>query len=103
VLVSPLGEAASDCGSSHCIFIYEPEAGRRRLPLKVLAQLYGLAPAEARLTNELFVGKSVQHAAGELGITRNTARSTLKRIFGKCSVSSQAELLQLLSLGPRTL
>jgi DNA-binding CsgD family transcriptional regulator len=103
VLVSPLDDPSAEDGPSHCIFIYEPDAGRRRLPLKVLAQLYGLAPAEARFTNELFVGKSVQQAAGEVGVTGNTARSTLKRIFAKCSVSSQAELLQLLALGPRTL
>jgi DNA-binding CsgD family transcriptional regulator len=101
VLVTPL-ESGAD-GPSHCVFVYEPEAGRCALPTKVLAQLYGLTPGEARLTNELFLGKSLGDAAGAAGITENTARSKLKRIFGKCGVGSQAELLQLLSLGPRTL
>lgn len=84
------------------VFVYEPDNGQRRLPGKVLAALYGLSPSEARLANELFVGRSVQEAAAALDITVNTARSTLKRIFGKCAVGSQAELLQLLALGPRT-
>jgi DNA-binding CsgD family transcriptional regulator len=101
VLVSPL--EAAEGAASLCVFIYEPEAGRRALPVKVLRQLYGLTPGEARLTNELFVGKSLADAATATGVTVNTARSRLKRIFGKCSVGSQAELLQLLSLGPRTL
>ena len=101
VLVSPLEPAEG--AVSLCVFIYEPQGGRRALPVKVLRQLYGLTPGEARLTNELFVGKSLADAANATGVTINTARSRLKRIFGKCSVGSQAELLQLLSLGPRTL
>jgi DNA-binding CsgD family transcriptional regulator len=103
VLVSPLDLGVETEGPSHCVFIYEPDAGRRELPNKVLAQLYGLTAGEARLTNQLFVGNSLRVAATALGITTNTARSQLKRIFNKCSVGSQAELLQLLSLGPRTL
>lgn len=102
VLVSAL-DAQDDAGCVHCVFIYEPEAGHRPLPAKVLAQLYGLTPAEARLVNSLFVGMSLRAAAAQAGITLNTAKSTLKKVFAKCSVGSQAELLQLLALGPRTL
>jgi DNA-binding CsgD family transcriptional regulator len=102
VLVSPINGGEPE-NPTHCVFIYEPDAGRLELPKKVLAQLYGLTPGEARLTNELFVGKSLQDAATALSITASTARTVLKRIFSKCSVASQAELLQLLSLGPRTL
>jgi len=85
------------------VFVYEPHAGRQRLPPKVLAALYGLCPSEARLANELFAGRSVKEAAAALDITVNTARSNLKHIFAKCAVGSQAELLQLLALGPRTI
>jgi DNA-binding CsgD family transcriptional regulator len=101
VLVSLLELVAE--GPSYCVFIYEPDAGRRELPTPVLAELYGLTPSEARLTNELFLGKTLTDAADCAGITISTARSMLKKIFGKCSVRSQAALLQLLSLGPRTL
>ena len=53
--------------------------------------------------NALFVGMSLRTAAGQAGITLNTAKSTLKKVFAKCAVGSQAGLLQLLALGPRTL
>lgn len=101
VLVSALETGQSAAAFS--VFVYEPHAGRQRLPPKVLAALYGLCPSEARLANELFAGRSVQQAAAALDITANTARSTLKHIFAKCAVGSQAELLQLLALGPRTI
>jgi len=59
--------------------------------------------AEARLTGQLFMGQSLVQAARSLGVTSNTAKSTLKRVFAKCAVGSQTELVQLLALGPRTL
>ena len=85
------------------MFIYEPAGGPRKLPERLLRQLYGLTPGEARLANQLFVGDSLVEAAAHLGISINTAKATLKRVFGRCSVGSQTELVQLLSLGPRTL
>jgi len=77
--------------------------GPRRLPEPLLRQLYGLTAAEARLTGQLFMGQSLVQAARSLGVTSNTAKSTLKRVFAKCAVGSQTELVQLLALGPRTL
>ena len=102
VLVSPLGPRA---GRSHgyCVFIYEPSGGHRPVPVVVLQQLYGLTTAEARLANALFSGQSLVESASASGIRLNTAKSVLKRIFTKCEVSSQSELMLLLSLGPRTL
>ena len=63
----------------------------------------GLTPAEARLANALFGGQSLTESAKTSGISVNTAKSMLKRIFTKCAVHSQPELLLLLSLGPRTM
>jgi DNA-binding CsgD family transcriptional regulator len=98
VLVSRLGQ-----GAGYSVFVYEPNGGQRPLPVGVLRSLYGLTPAEANLTNELFVGKTLEQAAQARGISINTAKYTLKSVFSKCEVSSRAELLLLLSLGPRTL
>lgn len=90
-------------GAGYCVFVYEPNGGHRPVPVTILRQLYGLTPAEVRLTNELFGGRSLAEAAVASGISINTAKSVLKRIFVKCAVGSQTELLLLLSLGPRTL
>jgi DNA-binding CsgD family transcriptional regulator len=99
VLVSPI-ELRDEPGG-FCVFIHEPPGKQRPVPTQVLRQLYGLTAAEARLVNALYVGQSLQSAAGTGGISRNTAKTVLKRVFVKCEVGSQAELLQLLSLGPR--
>lgn len=104
VLVSELESGGPDEQAvSNSVFVYEPTGGPRRLPEPLLRQLYGLTAAEARLTGRLFMGQSLVQAARSLGVTSNTAKSTLKRVFAKCAVGSQAELVQLLSLGPRTL
>lgn len=100
-LLSPL--ESQDGAGGFCVFIHEPLGKQRPVPAQVLRQLYGLTAAEARLVNALYVGQSLQSAAGTGGISLNTAKSVLKRVFVKCEVGTQAELLQLLSLGPRTL
>ena len=101
VLVSPL--ESQDGPGGFCVFIHEPPGKQRPVPAQVLRQLYGLTASEARLANALYVGQSLRSAAGTVGISHNTAKSVLKRVFVKCEVGSQAELLQMLALGPRTL
>jgi len=66
----------------------------------VFARLYGLTAAEACLAGLLASGRSVQEAADELGITCNTVRWTLKRVFAKTGTTRQAELVRLLLTGP---
>ena len=99
-LVSPL--ESPDGAGGFCVFVHEPLGKQRPVPAQVLRQLYGLTAAEARLVNALYVGQSLQSAAGTGGISHNTAKTVLKRVFLKCEVGTQAELLQLLALGPRT-
>lgn len=101
VLVSPL--ELQDASGGFCVFIHEPLGKQRPVPTPILRELYGLTVGEARLVNALYVGQSLQSAAGTGGIAHNTAKSVLKRVFVKCEVGTQAELLQMLSLGPRTL
>jgi DNA-binding CsgD family transcriptional regulator len=45
--------------------------------------------------HKLLAGRSLAEAASELGITANTARSHLDRIFSKTAVTRQAELITL--------
>jgi DNA-binding CsgD family transcriptional regulator len=99
VLVTPLEGPEASAG--FCVFIHEPLGRQRPVPVQVLKELYGLTAAEARLVNSLYVGQSLQSAAATGGISLNTAKTVLKHVFVKCEVSSQAELLQLLALGPR--
>jgi DNA-binding CsgD family transcriptional regulator len=82
-------------------FLYEPHASRA-VSTRILVQLYGLSAAEARLASKLFQCCSLQETARSLNISLGTAKTHLKHIFAKCEVRSQAELLQLLALGPRS-
>jgi DNA-binding CsgD family transcriptional regulator len=63
----------------------------------VLAETFGLSPAEARLASRMAGGISLEEAAGELAITRETARNQLKSIFAKTGTHRQGELVALLA------
>lgn len=101
-LTVPAGVVAGRGARQHVLMIYEPHAGRH-VPKRILQELYGLSDAEADLVAYLFEGESLETAAGRLHISLNTAKTHLQHVFRKCDVHSQGELLQLLSLGPRTL
>lgn len=63
------------------------------------AAAFNLTPGEARLAGLIGDGLGILDAAEALGITRNTARTHLKRIYAKCGVHSQTDLVRLLSRG----
>lgn len=64
-----------------------------------LKRLYGLTGAEAGLALQLMAGRTVDEAAQELGVSRNTARCQIRAIFAKTGVTRQAELLRVLLSG----
>ena len=70
----------------------EPAASDARL----LAIVFGLTPAEAKLAAHIALGIGIDGAAAVLRIARETARSQLKAVFLKTDVRSQPELLALL-------
>ena len=101
VVVVPLHikrEALGERGPIAAIFVTDPDT-----PLdsneQHLRELYALTAGEARLASCLLQGKSVEEAAAAMGITVNTARAYLKRIYNKTGVRRQPELMRLLLLG----
>ncbi|HEY8518170.1 MAG TPA: helix-turn-helix transcriptional regulator [Candidatus Binatia bacterium] len=97
VLVSPLrirsSELAIDPPRAIAILI-DPEqklAGAEEL----LAQLYGLTPAEASIARLLADGHSVSEICDQLQGTANTTRTYIKRLFSKTGTRSQAGLVRL--------
>jgi DNA-binding CsgD family transcriptional regulator len=85
-------------GPIAAIFVTDPD-----IPLasneQHMRELYALTAGEARLASCLLQGKSVDEAAAAMGITVNTARAYLKRIYNKTGVRRQPELVRLLLLG----
>jgi len=102
VLVTPLDGRMSSEGGPGIWLVFVSEIGSEKsIDIQVLAQLYGLTRAESQLAVCLFAGRTLEEAARMLDISINTAKTHLRQVFQKCGVQSQANLLQLLALGPR--
>jgi DNA-binding CsgD family transcriptional regulator len=64
-------------------------------------EVYGLSPAQVRLAHAIVEGYDLAAASGRLGVSVNTLRTQLQRIFDKTGVRSQAALIRkLLSAEP---
>ena len=77
------------------VFISDPERHTAMAPA-ALAKLFGLTPAEAAFAVLLGDGLTLDEAAHELSIARNTARAHLRSIFAKTGVSRQTMLVRLI-------
>jgi DNA-binding CsgD family transcriptional regulator len=63
----------------------------------IVRDLLGLTLGESRVAALVGAGVPPREAADKLGITEETARTTLKRVFAKVGVSRQSELATLLT------
>lgn len=77
------------------IFIHRTEVRRPTLVQVVTAQ-FKLTAAEARVLFALLAAEGIAETAAVLGISDETVKTHLKRIYGKTGVSGQAELFKLL-------
>lgn len=77
------------------IFISDPETPHG-VPVHVLTQLFGFTPAEASLSLLLANGLTLDEAATELDVSRNTVKSHLSAVFAKTGVKRQTQLVQLI-------
>ena len=62
---------------------------------------FGFTPAESALALDILAGNDLAESARRRGITRNTARVHLRRLFEKTGTRRQAELMRLLLLCPQ--
>ncbi len=62
-----------------------------------LCGYYHMTPAEGRLAALILQGHSLLEAASELHITKNTARTHMKRIYLKTATHRQVDLVRLLA------
>jgi len=100
ILPEPVGEeqariwwVTADAG------VIEVTVSRRRLPadrLALAATLYGLSPAQAEVARRVVAGDEMPAIAEALGISLNTARTHLRRLFDKVGVRNQTALVRAL-------
>ena len=94
--VVPLGvELAAYERPLAMILIADPDA--RSPPERDLAELFGLSPAESRLTVALLAGKTMREIATDSGVQITTLRTQLSSVLRKVGVSRQAELIRVLA------
>jgi DNA-binding CsgD family transcriptional regulator len=63
---------------------------------ELLQSAYDLTSSEIRICALLANNESVESVSGKLGISPNTARTHIKRIFSKTGAARQAELVKLM-------
>ena len=76
--------------------LWDPQAGPV-LPDSVLSQLFGLTPAETQVAMATYEGHTPAEVALARGRCVATIRPLLSRVFMKCGVRRQAELVKLLA------
>lgn len=77
------------------VFLRDPEKATKA-PQEAVRQLFNLTPAETTLVMKLVNGFTLDEAAEQLDIKRNTARAHLRAIFSKTGVTRQTELVRLM-------
>ena len=101
VLVVPFHSDEADGGEkSGSILFVSDLAAEHDADLSLIAGLYELTPAETRLLEALVRGERVGEYAKQTGITLNTAKSHLKRLFIKTQTSRQSDLVLRVHANP---
>jgi DNA-binding CsgD family transcriptional regulator len=96
VVVTPLAYTETKGAPTGAVLFCHDRERELAPPSALLAQLYRLTPCEAGLARHLLQGEGLGQAARALSISRNTARTHLKRIFQKTQTKRQADLLHLM-------
>jgi DNA-binding CsgD family transcriptional regulator len=97
VTVVPLPEQNQVVGPESYALVFVTDTRQpARSRSAVMQQLYRLTPSEARVADRLLDGLDVRETADHLGITSETCRFHLKRIFAKTGTRRQAELIRLM-------
>jgi DNA-binding CsgD family transcriptional regulator/PAS domain-containing protein len=93
-----LGIGTRRVGDQPLVAIFLSTRKGRALPEDaILMTLFDLTPSEARIMSRIADGQSAITLRDELGITANTMKSHLARIFAKTGCGRQADLVKLMS------
>jgi DNA-binding CsgD family transcriptional regulator len=76
------------------LFVSEPDTTPAGDP-RLLAELFGLTPAEARLAVAVAAGEDLTAIRVRLGVSANTIKTQLRHVFEKTGTGRQAELVAL--------
>lgn len=93
----PLGRwSESSKRPAAVVFLRDPDYNSGQPLQDVVQRVFGLTRMESALAVLLAKGHTLDEAAEQLNVRRNTARTHLRSIFGKTGVSRQTMLVRLL-------
>ena len=78
------------------LFVIDP-ANRAGIPIAWVMDAYGLTQAEARVALATSSGMTIPETATQLGVSVNTIKTHLRRVFDKTGSSRQTELARLMA------
>jgi DNA-binding CsgD family transcriptional regulator len=102
VLVCPLRPYGVNLGpvDPAALLIFGDPDASTSTSTQALMELFGLTPAEARLTAALVDGERLEEYADRLKISVNTARTQSKQVFAKTGCGGQVELVRAILTNP---
>jgi DNA-binding CsgD family transcriptional regulator len=102
VLVCPLRPHGISLGPAvpAALLIFGDPDASASTSAQALMDLFGLTPAEARLTAALVDGERLEEYADRLRISINTARTQSKQVFAKTGCGGQVELIRAILCNP---
>ena len=97
VHISPVGGHQMACGLGRVaalVLVVEPDS-RPQVDPRLVAEAFGLTPAESEVAILLAKGSTVAAIAATTGRRENSVRSVIKRLYRKQAISRQADLVRL--------
>jgi DNA-binding CsgD family transcriptional regulator len=79
------------------VYIVDP-ANRSGVPIAWFMDGFGLTQAEARVAIAVASGLNIPEVARQMGLSPNTVKTHLRRVFDKTGTARQAELARLMAL-----
>lgn len=93
----PMGQwSESTRRPAAAMFLRDPDYNSAQPMQDVVRRIFDLTKMEAALAVLLAKGNTLDEAAEQLGVRRNTARTHLRSIFGKTGVTRQTMLVRML-------
>ena len=101
-LIFPLGQPVRNSLESclvSVIFLFSTNQDSHHIA-DVLRTIFKLSPTEAKMASMLVFNPQLSEIADSLGITYNTARTHMKRIYQKTDTNKLSALIQKIMTGP---
>ena len=94
--VAPFHAQQGPCADRPCAMILAREPRGSGISSETLQQLFELTPAEAQVGQALAQGGAIDSIATANGVSVNTIKTHLHRIYGKTGAARQGELVALI-------